>query len=475
MRIARSQLATPALPSMPPLLQPFRWKKWHRNDNIVSGIESLPQVSHQSRSVSLINSRIHPDLDSLVAQDEINIEPIPFLHEKPTTVRNFPRLESGQDFVPLGPSTRHLPLTDMINLEMDEVHTSEGEMKGIQEPIQASEPSISPSKNISSEAQNSSTGTFGPSRRTTSRRTKVSATPSTPASHQTKDSSQRHSRKSTPRSSSDYSLLSSRSRNTFGLPSPSSASFETQRKSSGSPDTVPPMPPLDHPAFRSVIDQTIRAGSQASFQFPSFSTSDDDDDRYGPRLSQSLPSLAGQSRTSPSEHKIKPAGAGTDSKTKLVKSSLEPNILPDSHSTPALHRSQHRRSQSESSSRRASAEYSAMQACSQSTMKDIPESWEARVSKEIVRISLDEQHQKVVPTSTRHHHRAGSTSQIGKARGDHVSDSRSPSLFSFTPLTYTLSLLIYCVILNTVYSQQKLSPWGPLFSFSVRPVISFYG
>ena len=406
---------------MPTLLQPFRWKKFHRNDNIISGIDNLPQVSHQSQSISLVDSRIHPDLDSLVAQDEIN-EPIPSLHEKPTALRNFPRLEPGQDFVPLGPSTRHLPL---ISLEMDEIHTSESEIKGVQESIQASEPSISSSKNISSEAQNTSTGTFGPSRRTASRRRNVSTTPSTPASQQTKDSSQRHSRKSTPSLSSDYShgklsprsLLSSRSRNTFGLPSPSSASFETQGESSGSPDTVPPMPPLDHPAFQSV--QTIRAGSQASFQFLPFSTSNNNDNAHGPRLSHSLPSLSGRSLTSLSEHKIK--RARTDSK--IVKSSLEPNILPDSHSTPVHRKVQHRRSQSESSSRRASAEYSAMQACSQSTMKDIPESWEARVSKEIVRISLDEhaQHQKVASSPTSRIH--GSTSQIGKARGDHVSDS----------------------------------------------------
>ena len=142
-------------------------------------------------------------------------------------------------------------------------------------------------------------------------------------------------------------------------------------------ETPPPLPPLDHPAFRQASRNHI---SSASNHFLIQTNRDDVQDKFT-RHSHSLPSLA-HSGSSDTQYDIKRA-------KKRHRSLREDSELTSINKT----KKQHNRNDSVASSigtRRYSAEYSAKKASSvghEENKQD--ECWEVQVSKEIVRLALD--------------------------------------------------------------------------------------
>ena len=182
---------------------------------------------------------------------------------------------------------------------------------------------------------------------------------------------------------------------TFGIPTPPREPIAESADDSsyfGFRETPPPLPPLDHPAFRQVSKKHI---SSASNRFPIQTNRDDVQDKY-PRHSHSLPSLA-HSGGSDTQCDIK-------GMIKKRHRSLREEL--SSISKTNLSKKQHNRNDSVASSigtRRYSAEYSAKKASSvghEDNKQD--ECWEVQVSKEMVRLALD------------------ATSPFGKACGKNV-------------------------------------------------------
>ena len=181
---------------------------------------------------------------------------------------------------------------------------------------------------------------------------------------------------------------------TFGIPTPPQEPITESADDNsyfGFRETPPPLPPLDHPAFRQVSKKHI---SSASNRFPIQTNCDDVQDKY-PRHSHSLPSLA-HSGGSDTQCDIK----GTKKRHRSLREELS------SINKTNLSKRQHNRNDSVASSigtRRYSAEYSAKKASSvghEDNKQD--ECWEVQVSKEMVKLALD------------------ATSPFGKACGKNV-------------------------------------------------------
>ena len=139
-------------------------------------------------------------------------------------------------------------------------------------------------------------------------------------------------------------------------------------------ETPPPLPPLDHPAFRQA---TRKQTSSASNRFPIQTNCDYVQDKFT-RHSHSLPSLA-HSGSSDTQRDIKSA--------KKRHRSFREGLS----SINKTEKNQHNRNDSVASSfgtRRYSAEYSAKKASSVGH-EDKDKCWEVQVSKEMVRLALD--------------------------------------------------------------------------------------
>lgn len=215
---------------------------------------------------------------------------------------------------------------------------------------------------------------------------------------------------STPRSCSDVSNQAydhqsvQSSLNTFGNPSPAS-----YRKLHASSEILPPMPPLNHPAF---FTDTTKSNLQAKQEAPSPLSKDNSVSLKLTRHPYSFPSLPERGREfmgnqnrkrSRTHSRSKPTDAGSHR-----------------HRTPALHSSspRHKRSPSSSSSRRMSAEFSAVRASSTSHSNSFLGSWEVDVTKEMVRISLGLQKAEQASPDTQQV--TGEHSQFRQARGHGV-------------------------------------------------------
>ena len=178
---------------------------------------------------------------------------------------------------------------------------------------------------------------------------------------------------------------------TFGIPTPPKepiAESAADNSYFGFRETPPPLPPLDHPAFRQASRNHI---SSTSNRFPIQTNRDDVQDRFT-RHSHSLPSLA-HSGSSDTQCDIKSA-------KKRHRSFRE-----EWSSINKTNKKQHNRNDSVASSigtRRYSAEYSAKKASSVGHEDKQDECWEVQVSKEMVRLALD------------------ATSPFGKACGKNV-------------------------------------------------------
>lgn len=418
------------------LLERFRRKKWEKGN--APGPMTISRVFDQTHPASLIDRRIHLDLDSLVAQDNANTQ---FHHsladQTQEKTQDIDRFELDQNFLPLRPSLRRRSIdtgfrpTHLFHHEINaskELDTldisSDSERKTAQEEARSIKPSLSLST-VSTDGQDTSGGTFGslPQKKVPSR--KASAAPTTPSLQHAKGDVQSGSWRSTPESGLDHSpreydperIASSRSRNTTGIPSPASSghTFGSHCKHQISAEKIPPMPPLDHPAFLSTISKITshRSHHDTVHDFPASLSNNE-----LARNAHSLPSISHGRQNSLSKYIRK--RARTYSKSKVVQTFSETHCTPNLESTPR--RFQHRRSQSHSSSRRASAEFSAIQAFYTRESK-ISGSWEVDVSREMVRMSLEEKHALAGNQQI-----AGDTAKIGKTRGDSVRDYKSSIL-----------------------------------------------
>lgn len=234
--------------------------------------------------------------------------------------------------------------------------------------------------------------------------------------------------------SSGRSRLASPS-NTFGIRTPPGSVFtfcsahDTAYFTCG--ETPPPLPPLDHPAFR--VSSRTASTSQGTHQlFPIKSSSRISHSlRMAPRHAHSLPSFP---KTRPKTHSDTTVHGGikekhrtraisrqrshSNTRTQLVIANQELITPP----TKGITRG-HKKSQSKasiSSSRRSSAEYSTKKASSIGNEGEYGGSWEVQVAKEIVRISVGGDHdfvdQQAGPVSQKQ------SSVLGKrqARGNNV-------------------------------------------------------
>ena len=200
---------------------------------------------------------------------------------------------------------------------------------------------------------------------------------------------------------------------TFGISTPPkvpTAESAGDNSYFGFKETPPPLPPLDHPAFRQATRNQI---SSAGNRFP-IQTNRDDVQNKLTRHSQSLPSLS---------------HSGSDNTQCDIKSTKKRHrsFREELSSINKTDKKQHNRSDSVASSigtRRYSAEYSAKKVSSLGH-EDKDECWEVQVSKEMVRLALD------------------ATSPFGKACGKNVgiSISHQTCFIPFIFLVFFFSFL----------------------------------
>jgi hypothetical protein len=277
------------------------------------------------------------------------------------------------------------------------------------------------------------------------------------------------------RSSSIYGHYNTASSpHTFGIPTPPSSGFTFgSRRQLHSSDTPPPLPPLNHPAF--LVDSTTRPVDVTRTKY-AFSASLAGKGKVTrqpkrPRHASSLPSLSGRVKVSgqPFSPKRSRKRARTQSRTTAIE------IFPDHRtlnqtSTPRNHyrHSTISRSQSRGSNsgRRVSADFSAAQASSVSHGSGIAESWEAQVSRAMVQISLGEKQEW--PESKM----IAEGAESGQARGHNVGllfVCHDPP-FVFTHhlyLPYTIPYPSLFFILRHLDSRLDLLLWDRHFYYKV--------
>jgi hypothetical protein len=390
--------------------------------------------------MSPFERKIHPDLNSLIID---NAEPD--LVTAPSTA-SFG--QEALEFAPLPPSTRKRLASLRINLAEDS-----------DENAQALE---QPSSDVNGQAQCRSTnetrrervhGTDSPSVDDTSGETfggrenlmsrhdqsisrVVADTRSTPVTPDTSCSltCTEETRIRTPslsfRPHSTQDVASSP--HTFGIPTPPSSGFTfgpRHRRIQASSEIPPPLPALDHPAFQSSVSNKVNnLRAMRIFSAPSLLLEEDEQEPKQPRHAWSLPSMSHKALSSTKGPKHSRKCGRSRSRTNLVQ-----EILSSTRSTPRFRHSRTQSKDSIISSRRDSAEFSAAQAAL--IRDDTAESWEAQVSREMVRMSLGGKPRPVYKNN------AG----VAEPRGNNVR-ALSPYflsilLTSFFPLFYSLHTL----------------------------------
>ena len=377
--------------------------------------------------LSPLQRKIHPDLNFLIARDATTI-----LDTGPSKTASTVQNDTTLEFVPLLPSTRKRPTSQLV--ENPAQDREKVEILG--QPSQdissranpttkyplidenahqhtqsytpltrtASLPEIT-STPVDASSPNISGETFGRARNRSSPhgqepgyinpdiRSIEPITPDTSSSQA--GSGETADRSPQSRLNSPYKLGNpTSSPHTFGIPTPPSSgfAFSPHRHRIHAPrKTPPPLPPLDHPAFQSSSVSSNFNDSQVThvFAVPGLLLEKDDQQPKHPRHASSLPSMSRRTLSSAKSTNRNRKRARTQSRGKAQE--IFPST-PPLQSTPRR-RFQHSRSQSKdsiSSSRRASAEFSAAQAGSVGNGNGTAESWEAQVSREMVRISLRE-------------------------------------------------------------------------------------
>lgn len=285
-----------------------------------------------------------------------------------------------------------------------------------------------------------------------SRLTSSDTQPRTPGSSTTQSfhTSTPHLRGNLSRSLARDSILPSP--NTFGARTPMQSTSESKHGGSyfDFKEIPPPLPPLDHPAFKAQKESTIPPGQQG----PGFG-------QFIRHATHSLPSLTG-SRASPISAKKKNARPRSKSTVENVEVSLRMSSGKVLHS----------RSQSKSSiasSRRSSAEYSAKQASSIGHESTGDGGWEIQVSKAMISLALGEGGQGFETKSRRAHH-SPPPSSFGTARGKNVSSHAPFSASHISSLPPPSSLHLLCsflvVVGRCIAVRLSISFARSVFSFS---------
>ncbi|KDR82560.1 hypothetical protein GALMADRAFT_830941 [Galerina marginata CBS 339.88] len=264
------------------------------------------------------------------------------------------------------------------------------------------------------------------------------------------------------RSTSSNSGRDTPSAHTFGMPTPPRPESKHEDSYFTFKENPPPLPPLDHPAFRNVPNMVgLSSNIQDVRQF-----SDVDENGKFTRHAHSLPSLKmtrsrsstrTRSTTGPGKKETRPrskssTGTGNSNAQKVhLLSEAAVNKIQRAHS----------RNQSKSSiasSRRSSAEYSAKEA---SSIGDGHERvhdgcWEVQVSKEMVRLALgveEVQRERVETKMRRQSSTQERASSLGRARGKNVgshvllSVTQSPPHRRYLPFPFHLSCFFHVFLL----------------------------
>lgn len=220
---------------------------------------------------------------------------------------------------------------------------------------------------------------------------------------------------------------------TFGNPTPSSSSAFTFGSPNPEVDSHPPLPPLDHPAFQLPTWSTFSGRFPGRFiaKGPNFDITEVG--HYVPRPSTSLPVM---SRGGSTINARRVKGSRSRSSLRAQKSQISRRkVMEIFPSRPDLQQSEDRvesyegnkpewraraRSlsvKSKASSRRTSADFSAKQAMGAGRTAGVGDSWEAQVSREMVRVSLSGGRPGPVPGLEEGSRKRAKSS---KARGENI-------------------------------------------------------
>ncbi|KAG6850210.1 hypothetical protein H0H93_016389 [Arthromyces matolae] len=438
---------------MSSLLSRVRGLSWPRRGHSQAKKETA-LVDPENISLK-IGRKIHPDLNSLLEQEPTAKPYIPL--DDPFAL-HIPRSPSSET-TPLSLNyTRRRsrgiePLHDR-NLDTSDAQTDAGvpAVNPTEDDSRKPDQSTSSSNTSNTSEQNVSGGTFGPRYTAHHGPKKVMPVPMTPADGQSKTQgdSERTPGSTSERSHDGRSRANTvSSSNTFGLPSPKVTPVK-RRKHSVSSTELPPLPPLNHPAFKAATGDKKGSLLERSITVIPSKNEPDEMGRQSKvaRHSHSLPSLSDNDRPS---SELKRNRTRTESQIKRYEFFADAKS-----STPASRRRTHNRSRSnasQSSSRRASAEFSAEQASS----AGIGGSWEAQVSREMVRIALQQ------GWSTSEQNAGGAVlSQSGQARGTrvvaHTHRSTAAKHCSSSPFTSEISNRKIIPLSMSKESSRRSSP-----------------
>lgn len=217
---------------------------------------------------------------------------------------------------------------------------------------------------------------------------------------------------------------------TFGMPTPPRPASKENSSYFTYKEAPPPLPPLDHPAFRDVTNAGLASSNMHSF--PMFPGKDEQgvvQDRIRthtnslPSIPQKITMETDSADTNHTRPRSKSSAVGAPTTFKK-----ETNIISSDWSLNKLRG--HSRNYSKSSiasSRRSSAEYSARQVSSIGHEEVQEGGWEVQVSREMIRLSLGEgegvRRVEAPGRNQRTRRRLGQavpSSTFGKARGENV-------------------------------------------------------
>lgn len=407
----------------------------------------LPAIPNSPFNKSFVEQKIHPDLNSLaeelessqghelldVTADKRNpgVKETGFVGLEPSTRRNHRQNEAHtrtQEPIPAAMESEYQQIgIPLLHPASNTNHTEKclnAESREASLPVATNQPSGSPisitasssrkrwsifGRNHSrvphrnSDASNttsnvsrsrSQSGSSQPRSYTSQRITRAEGSqPRTPKSQYSMNNSTSHTESVPSDSLGRDDLL--QSPHTFGIPTPPQepiAESTDDNSYFGFRETPPPLPPLDHPAFRQASNHISSTGNL----FPIQTMHADVQDRF-PRHSHSLPSLthSGNNNTQFYIKSSKKRRRRASSKSDRFRGEELPSF-------DKTNKRQHNRNDSVASSigtRRSSAEYSAKKASSVGHEGKRDECWEVQVSKEMVRLALGQEPPQVYAIS----------------------------------------------------------------------------
>jgi hypothetical protein len=295
-----------------------------------------------------------------------------------------------------------------------------------------------------------------------SRLTSSDSQPQTPRSSTTQSfhTSTPYSRGNSSRSLARDTVLPSP--NTFGTRTPMQSETKHGESYFDFKEIPPPLPPLDHPAFKAQKESIMPSGTHVFLGLPiepGYEVQRPGIGQFIRHATHSLPSLKGSIKKKNS----RPRSKSTVENVNVSFGMPSGKVL-------------HSRSQSKSSiasSRRSSAEYSAKQASSIGHEGAGDGGWEIQVSKAMISLALGEGGQSVETKSRRLAHHAPPPSSFGMARGknvgslaqlwSHIAPSRPPSSLH---LLCSLFFVFLAVVWGCIAVRLSISFARSVFAFS---------